>query len=438
MPKPQAALASKRAKRNQADWEISSVSSAGSSGASAAGAPSAAEQALDAETPDELRTRLAKELLGKVARQTEAAEGENGDAITQALHEDLLRQEGRFKTLAAAGLERRLAQGAAVERVEARGKHRLSTTCLCVSEDEKRAFSGSKDGQLHAWDVESGARVYSMRTPDTCLCVAASSDGRFLASSGAEAVYIWDTRQDPGRGAAAVPARTLTGHRDKVTSVAFRVNSHVLHSGSADRSVRLWNAAEGSFIETLFGHQAAITSVDALTRERCVTGAEDMTVRLWKIPEESHLLLSGKHVAAIDCVRMLDESAFVSGSQDGTLALWHTSKRRPASVVTLAHGPGRWINSVAALRNSDLVASGSNDGLVRVWGVDLAGLRINPDPLAALPVAGNVNGLCFGPSSARLLAVGAGQEHRLGRWKKVAEARNKVMFFRLPAAEDDA
>jgi len=441
--KPTAAAAaaqgpSKRAKRNFADFEISSVSSAESDEDDDDDGRDvrAQETAEPEETPDEMRIRMAKDLLRVVEERTGGAskhddddDADGLDAVTRQLHHDILESEGRLRRECVAPLRSALAQGKPVERTSGRGRHRLSATGICVSEDETAAYSGSKDGEVAAWDVASGAKTWSARTRDACLCVAVSQDGRLLASAGGDAVHVWDTRER-----AAAPVRSLTGHRDLVGCLAFRLGTHVVLSGSMDRTVRVWNAAEGSFVEQLFGHQAPITGVDCLARERAVTCSQDLTVRLWKIPEESHLVLSGKHYASVDAVRMLDESCFASGSQDGSLALWHSSKRKPACVVTEAHGQGHWINAVAVVRNADLLASGSDDGVVRLWAVDLPALRIDPEPVAALEVAGNVNGLAFGQKTGRVLAVAHGQEHRLGRWRKHAGTRNGVCFFALPAA----
>jgi len=76
--------------------------------------------------------------------------------------------------------------------------------------------------------------------------------------------------------------------------LVFRRNSHQLFSSSQDRSVKIWNIDEMAYVETLFGHQEPIQSIDALMRERCVTaGGRDGSMRLWKIVEESHLVFTG-------------------------------------------------------------------------------------------------------------------------------------------------
>lgn len=107
--------------------------------------------------------------------------------------------------------------------------------------------------------------------------------------------------------------------------LSFRKGTHDLYSASHDRSVKVWNVDENAYVETLyvlswnmiyltfishkkqlhwylpvivtccrFGHQDAITGLDSLSRERCVTaGGRDRSVRVWKIAEESQLVFHG-------------------------------------------------------------------------------------------------------------------------------------------------
>jgi ribosomal RNA-processing protein 9 len=85
------------------------------------------------------------------------------------------------------------------------------------------------------------------------LAVAVSSDGRYLAAGGrTKEVLVWDTRTGK-------LAKTFTGHRDAVSGLAFRADSHALYSASHDRCLKHWNLDEMAYVETLYGHQSDVS-----------------------------------------------------------------------------------------------------------------------------------------------------------------------------------
>lgn len=66
-----------------------------------------------------------------------------------------------------------------------------------------------------------------------------------------------------------------------------------------------------------YGHQSAITCIDALARERAITsGGSDRSIRIWKIVEESQLVYNG-HSGSIDIVKLINEENFISAGDDG-------------------------------------------------------------------------------------------------------------------------
>ena len=155
-----------------------------------------------------------------------------------------------------------------------------------------------------------------------------------------------------------------------------------------------------------------------------------LQVRVWKIPEESQLVYHG-HGGSIDCIRYINENHLISGADDGSICVWSLMRKKPICVLPKAHGlykengNPRWICSVAALSNSDLVATGSNDGQVRLWKCSNRFHQLTL--IFEIPVCGFVNDLRFTEDGSYLM-VAVGQEHKLGRWWTIKEARNTVVI----------
>lgn len=141
----------------------------------------------------------------------------------------------------------------------------LSPTCVALTADDTVAFTGGKDCCVVRWDVETGAKVVfkgrrkrSSRQrrrggdskheagahSDTVLAAAASSDGRLVATAGADrTIVVWDVRTND-------VAATFTGHRDTVSCLAFRRNTRTLFSGSFDRTVKIWNLDDMAYVSS--------------------------------------------------------------------------------------------------------------------------------------------------------------------------------------------
>lgn len=92
-------------------------------------------------------------------------------------------------------------------------KHRQPVTAVALSKDSDKGFSASKDGIVMHWDVETGkCEKYmwpsenvlvshhakpplSAKRSKLVLALAASSDGRYLASGGLDRhIHLWDVR----------------------------------------------------------------------------------------------------------------------------------------------------------------------------------------------------------------------------------------------------
>jgi ribosomal RNA-processing protein 9 len=411
---------------------------------------------------------------------------DDGDSVVRDLVEKRLKEDEKVRS-------ERLVQAIAKQtRVLDSGRLWLKglkspVTCVAVTNDA--VFAGCKQGTIMQWCAKSGRRLHAYRGglhapvqggghAGAVLCLAISNDGKLMISGGADClVRLWDVE-------ARQLLDTFSGHREPVTGVAFRRNSHQFFTTSVDRTVRVWDGDERLYMDTLYGHQAPVQALAAFSKERCVTVGSDRTLRVWKILQESQLVFRG-HKASIDCLALLDESWFVTGSQDGAVALWSATRKRPHATIPSAHktalGNGGWVSACAALPLTDLVATGSCDGSVRLWRADRKQGRLAPAsfvfsaglpkvrkakvqadapdeadehsgeaaakaelettlmPTSAYQAAmkassfaadGFVNGLAFAPNGTFIVAA-LSTEHRLGRWSTIRSASDGLLLTRL-------
>jgi ribosomal RNA-processing protein 9 len=138
-----------------------------------------------------------------------------------------------------------------------------SVTCVAITQDNRTAYSGSKDNAVIAWDVETGSKQiihpFWQRIPENrsvqsqdgeVLAVAVSSDGRYVVSGGRDnEIKVFDARNKHAL------IQSMKGHRDAVTGLCFRKDTYTLYSSSLDRCVKHWEVADLAYMETMFGHQ---------------------------------------------------------------------------------------------------------------------------------------------------------------------------------------
>lgn len=254
-----------------------------------------------------------------------------------------------------------------------------------------------------------------------------SSDEKYIVSAGKDKIIrIWDMRSNESIG-------QLTGHFGSVTGVAFQAGTYQLYSSSLDRTVKVWDVSEASFVDTLYGHEGEVHCVDAMYQPRCLSAGSDESVRLWKVFEDSQLKFEATKSMNIDCAMLLRENVFLSGSQDGTVCLWSNAKRKPLVKFEKAHG-GEWINSIGVVRFSDICATGSSDGYLKLWRARPVEKQL--EQISNVAVPGFINGISM-HEDGRLLVAAVGQEHRLGRWQRMDHVKNGIVVMRMEGAVDD-
>lgn len=123
---------------------------------------------------------------------------------------------------------------------------------------------------------------------------------------------------------AKIPVARLTGHQQLINDVKFSPDMRYIASASFDKSIRLWNGADGKFIATLRGHVQRVYQLAWSADSRLLASASaDSTCKVWTVTGKKLLGDLPGHadeVYAIDWSP--DGTVVVSGGKDKILKLW--------------------------------------------------------------------------------------------------------------------
>lgn len=163
--------------------------------------------------------------------------------------------------------------------------------------------------------------------------------------------------------------RGISGHLGWVRSVAVDTTNEWFATGSADRTVKIWDLASGRLKLTLTGHISAVRGIAISPRHPYMfTVGEDKTVKCWDLEQNKVIRNYHGHLSGVYCVSLhptLD--VLMTGGRDSTVRVWDVRTRAQVFVLT---GHRDTVNAVVTQGVDPQVISASVDSTIRTW--DLA------------------------------------------------------------------
>jgi WD40 repeat protein len=131
--------------------------------------------------------------------------------------------------------------------------HKDWVRSVAVSPDGKRGLSGSMDGTVRLWDLETGKQLRSLKHASGIQGVAFSPDGLFAISGSGSQWRATRTRTEPSPGdwllhvwdlETGKEMAQLAGHRWGLMDVKVCQDGHRVLSAGMDGTIRLWGLPE--------------------------------------------------------------------------------------------------------------------------------------------------------------------------------------------------
>lgn len=254
---------------------------------------------------------------------------------------------------------------------------------VVISSDGQFALSGSWDGTLRLWEINSGktTRRFVGHSKDV-LSVAFSVDNRQIVSGSRDkTIKLWNTLGECKYTIAEHgPGGEGEGHTEWVSCVRFSPSQSVplIVSCGWDRLVKVWTLAQCKLRNDLVGHTGYLNTVCVSPDgSLCASGGKDGTANLWDLNE-------GKQLYSLDAGEIIHALVFspnrywLCAATGPSIKIWDlegkvvvdelrqevissSSKAEPPQCICLA-----WSS------DGQTLFAGYTDNLIRVWQVSMA------------------------------------------------------------------
>ncbi|MEB3178682.1 MAG: serine/threonine-protein kinase [Nostocaceae cyanobacterium] len=189
-----------------------------------------------------------------------------------------------------------------------------------------------------------------------------SADSKKLISGSADkTIKIWDVTTGK-------EIRTLEGHKGFINTLVITPDGSKLFSAGADKTIKVWDMNTGELIRTLLGHRSYINYLAVSPDgQKLFSASADKTIKIWDVNTGKEIKTLSTHKSYVNALVVSpDGEKLFSASADETIKVWDVATLREISTLK---GHSNFVNSLAISPNGDTLVSAGGDNFVKVWDV---------------------------------------------------------------------
>jgi energy-coupling factor transporter ATP-binding protein EcfA2 len=224
-------------------------------------------------------------------------------------------------------------------------------------------FTSGSDGQVLRWSLSGSEKTFQVvySGKDIINVLAVSPDASWLAC-GSENASI---RMIPLKG--TDKDFEMKGHKGKIQSLIFSIDSKQLYSAGLDGKVLKWEIAARTSTDVTTG-STQITSIDISYNGNYLAGVRsDGTAVVWdpgKISDNFSIETAGKDIKVVKFNP--DNNTLALGDAKGNVEIWDVNLRKKISEVK-AHATR--INDIRFNAKLNQMAVAGNDSILKIYNV---------------------------------------------------------------------
>ncbi|MGW8317442.1 MAG: WD40 repeat domain-containing protein [Bacteroidales bacterium] len=260
------------------------------------------------------------------------------------------------------------------------GDHSDMIWDVAFSHDENNVASASWDASINIWDIESGALLYKLRqepkfkivrtepfheervAQNMVNTIAFSPDDKFLASGSSDGmIRIWDLESGKLR-------ETIDIHDSaSVNSLLFDQSGDRLIS-SSDR-IMIYNLKTGSIEKMLDGHHGQLIGSLDMDHSGHLLISGDIATRdpliiLWDLETGEMIREYKGHIKVIrELAFSNNDQIIASVGEDNLIKIW--SVQTGDQIITFSDNDNKELNTVCFSRDDQMIIYGSQDKTIK-------------------------------------------------------------------------
>lgn len=160
--------------------------------------------------------------------------------------------------------------------------------------------------------------------------------------------------------------RVISGHLGWVRSVAFSPGNDWFCTGSADRTIKIWDTASGQLKLTLTGHIEQVRGLAVSDKHTYMFSAgDDKMVKCWDLEQNKVIRSYHGHLSGVYCLALHPTiNILLTGGRDSVCRVWDIRSKMQIHALS---GHDNTVCSVFTRPMDPQVVTGSHDSTIKFW-----------------------------------------------------------------------